>query len=138
MTAERKKVLELLAEGKITTEEAEKLLDKLAASGPEVSTAKEPSRVDAAAAGKKLRYLRIQVERPGGDQVNMRVPLSFLRTGTGLLAVLPARASEKLIESGIDLSALAGLKGEELEEALRELNVDIDRSNGKKVRIFCE
>ena len=33
MSAERRKVLEMLALGKITAEDAEKLLDKLAASG---------------------------------------------------------------------------------------------------------
>ncbi len=138
MTSEKKKVLELLAAGKITAEEAEKLLDKLEASGPETNTSKEPLSAGAEAAERKPRYLRIQVERPGGDHVNMRVPLSFARSGSGLLAVLPLRVSEKLAEYGIDFSEIAGLKGEKLDEALQELNIDIDRNNGKKVRIFCE
>ena len=138
MSAERKKVLELLAAGKITAEDAEKLLDKLDVQGGAPSAARELGPTDEGSAGKKLRYLRVQVERPNGDHVNMRVPLSFMGKGMGLVAVMPPRVLERLSENGIDLSAIASLKGEELEAALRELNVDIDRSGGKKVRIFCE
>ena len=138
MTAEKKKVLDLLAAGKITSEDAEKLLDKLDPSGSESGKTKDSAEEGHAASARKPRYLRIEVDRPGGDQVNMRVPLAFVRTGTGLLGVLPARVSEKLRESGIDFAGLAALKSEDLDETLRELNMTIDRSNGKKVRIFCE
>ena len=62
MSAERKKVLELLATGKITTEEAEKLLNKLdtlagteSESGPTVFSEAKPSD------SKPLRYLRVEV-----------------------------------------------------------------------------
>jgi len=34
--------------------------------------------------------------------------------------------------------ALSDLKGDELNEALNELCVDIDSNDGKHVRIFCE
>ena len=69
---------------------------------------------------------------------SVRVPLAILRTGIKLLAVLPSKVSERLVEGGIDLSALRDLHREELVEHLRELHVDVDSKNGDKVRIFCE
>ena len=53
-------------------------------------------------------------------------------------AELPPRVNEKLAEKRIDLSALAELKGEEVEQALRDLLVNVDGPEGKKVHVFCE
>lgn len=136
MSAERKKVLEMLAEGKITAEDAARLLDKLAACGADPGAAEEQARKESPSQPQKQRYLRIVVDSPDRDQVNVRIPLAFLRTG--ILAVLPARVNEKLAEKGIDLSAFAGLKGQDLTDALQDLNLDVDARDGKKVRIFCE
>ena len=137
MSAETRKVLEMLAEGKITAEEADRLIEKL--TGPASGQAPpEEKKANGASEPKKQRYLRIVVERPGQDQVNLRVPLSFTRTGTRLLGVLPLKVIERLGEHGIDLSALADLKGEDLAEAIESTNIDIDKGDGKKVRIFCE
>ena len=137
MSAERKKILEMVAEGKISAEDGERLLDKIATPAAEGSATKEALPAEAAG-GKKCRYLRILVERPGEDNVNVRVPLAFTRTGARLLAVMPRRVTERLAEQGIDLEALSALKGEELGQALEELHVDIEKGDGKKVKIFCE
>ncbi len=134
MTAERKKVLELLAAGKITPDEAEKLLEKLDA-GP--AGAQSTPNGEPAGEGKQPRFLRILVEKPGHDQVNVRLPLSLCRTGK-LIALLPERVNERLAERGIDLSGFNSLKGEDLEEALRTLNIDVEKGDGKRVRVFCE
>jgi len=136
MSVETRKVLEMLAEGKINAEDAERLLDKLAA-------AKEPAENSLAetqegpSATIPRKYLRILVNGDGKD-VNVRVPLSFVRTGVGLMAVLPPRIADKLHDKGFDLSALKDLKGDELNEALNTLNIHIDSSDGKHVRVFCE
>lgn len=140
MSAERKKVLELLATGKITTEEAEKLLNKLdtlagaeSASGPAVSSEAKSSD------SRPLRYLRVEVEKPGsGDNVNVRIPLSFIRASAGLHFLLPQNVQDKLYANGVDIGSLSRLKGQELENVLKELNVQVDESGGKKVRVFCE
>ena len=137
MSAERKKVLELLAAGKISAEEAEKLLEKLEANSAGRPDAQQAAGGDAAEPAKHPRFLRIQVDKPGKDQVNVRVPLSLCRTAK-LMAFLPARVSERLAERGIDLSGFNDLKGEDLEEAFRTLNIDIEKDDGKKVRVFCE
>ena len=136
MSVETKKVLDMLAEGKITSEDAERLLDKLAAvkEPPENSV---PETQESPTATTPRKYLRIIVNGDGKD-VNMRVPLSFVRTGVGLMAVLPPRVADKLNDKGFDLSALAALKGDELNEALNTLNITIDNSDGKHVRVFCE
>ncbi len=136
MSAERKKVLEMLAEGKITTEEAERLLDKIFAARP----ADRQEKTDGVSASepKKQRYLRIVLQRPGEDLLNVRIPLAFTRSGARLLAVLPPRVSERLREHGIDLAAFTSLKNGELAQAIEDMNVQIERGSGKKVSIFCE
>jgi hypothetical protein len=137
MSVERKKVLEMLAEGKINPEEAERLIDRLIHSSEEDRTAVEPGSGEGRPAG-KLKYLRVVVNSHDNDRVNIRIPLELVRTGIKLTTMLPAEANEKLAEKGVDLSHLGKLQGEQLIEALRELNVDIDSSDGDKVRIFCE
>lgn len=136
MSVETRKVLEMLAAGKITSEDAERLLDKLnAVTEPSPSNAHEAHDGSASSAARK--YLRVVVAGSGKD-VNMRVPLNFVRTGVGLVGVLPMDVTTKLAEKGIDLGALSQLKGDRLDEALNALDVDIDSGNGKHVRIFCE
>ncbi len=137
MSQETKKVLEMLAAGQITVEDAEKLLEKLGAGG-RAGAPRDRDNEPTTATGPKLRFLRVVVDSPDSDRVNIRVPLAFVRTGIRLLAVLPPRANERLAKEGIDLSALRDLEGPELTEALKELNVDIDAEDGKKVRVFCE
>ena len=178
MSKETKKVLEMLVAGQITADDAEKLLEKLGASGPGAAAPGAPedaseaadktvqervrdagervqgaaedkssqrvwgwkfsSRDEAAASGQKLRFLRIVVDKPGDDQVNIRVPLPFLRAGMKLLGVIPPPVSERLAEKGIHIAALSDLKGAELVDELKDLHVDVDNKNGEKVRIYCE
>lgn len=168
MSEERKQVLAMLAEGKITPDEAERLLEKLgenepgpgrsrrhhgagrghrrlkrlhfgAAALPEDEAEADDERSEDGAAPKAApKYLRVEVNSKGGDQVNVRVPLRLIRTGLKLSTMLPTKTTAKLADKGIDLSELGSLQGEELVEALRELNVDVDSSDGDTVRVFCE
>ncbi len=149
MSSERKQVLDLLAQGKITAEDAERLLDKLERgngpaedrdpreeSGPRAGTTltDEPAQ---SAARKRARYFRIVVNDKG-DRVNIRIPLFFVRAGLKLTTVMPPHARRRLEEKGIDLSNLSSLNGEELEDALREVTIDVAGEDGETVRIFCE
>lgn len=138
MSVERKKILEMLAEGKISAEDAERLLDKVSGGTAEPAQLNAGPGAEATASPKKPRYLRILVERPGEDNVNVRIPLAFTRTGSRLLAVLPRRVSERLSDQGIDLGALSALNDEDFAKALEELHVDIEKGDGKKVKICCE
>ncbi len=159
MSQETKKVLEMLASGQISADDAEKLLEKLGASGParprpRLPRAPRGSRanplLNALGMGEfppattlllwaeKLRFLRVVVDSPDRDQVDIRVPLQFVRAGMKLLGVIPPQVSAKLAEKGIDLAALRDLKGGELVDELQDLHVDVDSKNGEKVRIYCE
>lgn len=137
MSAERRKIIEMLAEGKITPDDAERLLDKLG---------RTPEHDDAGSTGDLAerprtgipKYLRVVVNSTNNDHVNIRVPLALVRTGLKLSTMLPPQASEKLSEKGIDLSHLSELKGDELLEALRELTVDVTSGDGDTVRVYCE
>jgi len=133
MTIERKKVLEMLAAGKITADDAEKLLDALQAGGPGRSGPNEPIGSDPGA--KKQRYLRIVVDKPGEEPKNVRIPLPF--AGSKLLHVLPPNIVERLNEFGFDVKNLNSTKAEDILK-LDQLNIAVQKGNGKRVRIFCE
>jgi hypothetical protein len=121
----------MLAEGKITAGDAEKLLDKLNVCSSDAS-AKEKVP-EASAAPKQPRVMRIVVERPGHEAVNIRMPLAFTRTGSRLMAVLPLSVTEKLSDLGIDVATLG-----EMTSSIEDMHIDVDKGNGKRVQIFCE
>jgi len=134
MSEETRKVLEIVAEGKISASDGERILEKLAASAQSAPAEKVESAQPAA---KKPRFLRIVVDKPGQEQVNVRMPLSFTRSGRSLLAVLPSRVGEKLAELGIDFSALGSENCEDWAQALEDAGINVEKGD-KKVRIFCE
>ena len=130
MSEERTRILEILAQGTITVEETEKLLEAVGTAPPHP------------ALGRKLpKYLRVEIT--GKDHVNVRVPVQLLRTGIKLGALLPDSAKGKVdtaLESkGVDLD-LSRLKSEDVDEFLRQLaDLSIDIDDGEdKVRVFCE
>ncbi len=148
MNNEEKQVLDMLAQGKITADEAARLLGRLrgpegTADSPPIGAGPSTPGATAAAAesrgtGAAAKYLRVTVDSTDGDKVNIRVPLELVRTGIQLGAMLPSEAREKLDARGIDISRLGGMEGERLVEALRELTVDVDSAKGERIRIFCE
>jgi hypothetical protein len=148
MSAETKKILEMLAAGKISHEDAERLLDKLsgAAAAPETSgqQANPGANATSAAPGgtasepQRPRYIHIQVDRPGRDDVNVRVPISNVRGGAHWMAFLPLRVAEKLSEYGIDLGCLDKMNDEQFRRAMDRINVEVESRSGKRVRIYAE
>jgi len=138
MSEETRKVLEMLADKKITAEEAEKLLEKLSAQPSAEAKPAEPTASSSNSSSSKPRFLRIVVDKPGQDQVNVRMPLAFARSGSHLLAVLPTRVREKLAEQGIDIAGIGAVDAKEWTDAVENLNIDIEKGDGKKVKIFCE
>jgi hypothetical protein len=148
MSAETKKILEMLAAGKISQEDAERLLDKVsgAAAAPETSghQANPGTNATSAPAGgsasepQRPRYIHIQVDRPGRDDVNVRVPISSVRGGAHWMAFLPLRVADKLSEYGIDLGCLEKMNDEQFRKAMDRINVDVQSRSGKRVRIYAE
>lgn len=137
MSLETRKVLDMLAEGKITPADAEKLLEKLqgAAAGTDESPTEPPTPKTNA------RFLRIVVDEPGKKPVNIRMPLAFARAGLSMAGMLPRGVADKLKERGIDVGQIRfhnGFGKDDNVEILKQLDLDIDKGDGKKVRIFCE
>ncbi len=148
MDENSKKILEMLAEGKITAAEAERLLDKLGrvrpAEAEEAPGAETPEEFVPAfttaerTPPKNPKYLRVLVHSEGGDKVNVRVPMALVKTGIRLGALMPEHARKELEGKGVDLSALSDLDGEALVQALAELTVDVESGSGDQVKVFCE
>ncbi len=140
MNEQRKDILDMLAEGKITAEEAEQLIAALERDQPPVA-----SSLDTRPKG-KAKYLRVVVDNlengePG--RVNVRVPLQLLRAGVRLAALIPpqalGQANAELNKSGVPFD-LTQLKPEQLEalvDHLDEMTVEVDQPDAK-VRVFCE
>lgn len=126
MSEERIRILKLVAEGKATPEEAERLFDAVGKDAPVPAPRKAP------------RFLRVTVDSSDGDKVNIRVPLALVRAGMKFGALVPREAREQMEEKGIDLSALSSMDTEELIEALQELEVNVDSHDGDIVKVFCE
>ena len=138
MSEERRKILEMLQEGKISVDEAERLLSAL--SSPEIEEREQSSEKG------KLRYLRILVE-PGPEskekeRVNVRVPLKLIRAGLKLASFIPHHAqtkvNEALKEKGIDFD-FKKVTSEDLEDLITQLDdLTVDVEGKEKVRIYCE
>jgi hypothetical protein len=141
MNDHRRRILDMLAEGKITADEAERLIAAL----------EKPSESAVPPTGASPRYLRVVVDEEKGaagdapKKVNIRVPLQLLRAGVRLAGVMPEHARERvnqrLRERGIAFD-IAQLKPENVEELIAQLNdvsVDVDAANGhRRVKVFCE
>ncbi|MFB7585905.1 hypothetical protein [Streptomyces sp. NPDC056169] len=143
MNEQRRQVLQMLAEGKITADEAERLIEALEREQPEppAHTSTRPKA--------RPKYLRVVVDaadETGGDgasRVNIRVPLQLLRAGVRLASLLPpqalAKVNEELSRSGvpIDLTELKPQHLEELIDHLDDVVVDVEDPEAN-VKIFCE
>lgn len=134
MNNPRMKILEMLAEGKISADEASALLEKINTS----EKAEEPKPADVEPGSRSPRYLRVVVDSSDGDKINVKVPMSLIRTGIKLSALMPENAADAVKEQGIDLGALKDLPADELIDALRELEVDVDSADGDTIRVFTE
>ena len=142
MNEQRRQILEMLADGKITADEAERLIDAVEREQP------EPAPGAASRPKPRPKYLRVLVssDDPGGDgpsRINIRVPLQLLRAGVRLTSLLPPQAITKinaeLDKSGvpIDLTELKPQHIEELIDQLDEITVDVNDPDSK-IQVFCE
>jgi len=146
MNDDRRSILDMLAAGKITADEAERLLSALdRTSGPAPGSAAADPGYPANRAAPK--YLRVSVdtdeEEGGPTKVNIRVPMQLLRAGVRLSSLIPPKARDEvnaaMAKEGIpfDINQLKPENLEELVDQLGELTVDVDQEK-TKVRIFCE
>ena len=137
MNEERKKVLNMLADGKISADEAERLISALENKTTETS----PQTALTKTLDNLPRYLFVKVDAVDGDKVNIRVPLKLVKAGIKLQALLPQDAQDKinakLNEKGINLDDFKDENFKDLLDALTEFEVNVDDKKGDKVRIYC-
>ncbi len=136
MKEERKKILEMLQQGKVTVEEAEKLLAALTSAEEDKPGAGKPA----------CKYLKVIVE-PGPqsedrDRVNIRVPMKLIRAGLKFAAFVPKHAhasiNQALHEKGIDMD-FTQITQEDIEELVSQLSdLTVEVEGKEKVRICCE
>jgi hypothetical protein len=151
MNEHRRQILEMLAAGKISADEAERLIAAVEAPSPNPTSDAGSSTV----AKSRPKYLRVLVDTDEGSngsydgptKVNVRVPMQLLRAGVRLAGLIPQqalqRANQAMQEKGvpIDLSQIKPENLEDLVEQLNDLSVDVDQKEAGakvKVRVFCE
>jgi len=138
---QRRQVLEMLAAGRITAEEADRLISALDRGQPAATATEQPKS--------KAKYLRVVVESSdhfGGEgpgKVNIRVPMQLLRAGVRLASLIPPQAlehaNEALRKQGVpfDLTQLRPQHIEELDDQLDDLTVHVEQPD-VKVQVFAE
>jgi hypothetical protein len=162
MSESQKKILEMLAENKISVDDAHRLLSALGAEEG-AHTGNKNTGQDAAGnlVNKVLssrKYLRVTVTPPEGGtddkgnpfhdgnvgRVNVRIPMSLVRAGIKLTSLIPADALDKansaLREKGIKFD-VRNIKQEDIEElidALGDMQIDVEGGKGEKVKVFVE
>lgn len=148
MSEERLQILQMLAEGKITAEQAEKLLDAIGekqhGAKPEAKEERAENKEETKS-GEKPKCLRIMVtgKHGKGDNVNIRIPLQLIRAGVKMKSLLPFEVREKLSSKmkinnidwdikNLDEDSMNGFF-----KSLKEMSIDIDEED-ESVKIFCE
>ncbi|MBU0984689.1 MAG: hypothetical protein KKA42_12505 [candidate division Zixibacteria bacterium] len=142
MGNEKQQILSMLAEGKITVDEAERLLDATEGSTDQPKPI-EPEVIKTKGSPKSLY---IQVNPKNGHshkgQVNIRVPLMLIKAGVKLGAVMPGKSKESVNAAlrdhglNIDVGNLDSAAMDELIHSLSEASIDIDDEK-ETVRIYC-
>ena len=144
MSDDTRRILELVAQGKITVDEADELMRAL--DGRRASAA-PPSDADARERPAP-RWILINVHKDAKEgkhdkDVNIRVPIAVVKSGMRLGALIPGLAGDqvasRLREKGLDID-FSKLDAASIDTMLRELgetNIEIE-SGRAHVRITCE
>ena len=148
-----RRILDMLQEGKITVDEADRLLKAVTAEAPAGAAAAGEPPADGRA---RPRWIRINVQKPANDlgqkakNVNIRVPIGIVKGGMRLGAIIGTfagdKAARRMKAEGLDIdlakisSDLSQMNGPEFDEFLRSLNeTNIEIEDGKStVRITAE
>ncbi len=150
-TDDTRRILDMLAQGKITVDDADRLLKAVGTAQP----AETPAADAATDEPHRTRRMRINVHKPANEyrrekDVNIRVPIAVVKGGMRLGAIIATFAGEKAAQRmkarGLDLDLakingdLSKMNGAEFDAFLKSLgDTDIEIDDGKsQVRITCE
>jgi len=146
MSDNQKRILQMLAEGKISVEEATRLLSLVSTeSGSTVNQTSFNSE-----SKHSLKYLYVQVEPKEGHQkdaehsrVNIRIPIGLIRAGIKLKALIPPQVADDVNRAikdkgfNFDIREIKDEYLEELINALGDTEINVD-SQEATVRIHAE
>jgi hypothetical protein len=145
MSEQKRQILQMLTEGKINTDEAERLLSALeteSGTSYKMQVSKtEPEN------GHKPKFLHIKVQsEPGGnhkhENVDVKIPLVLLKAGMKLHSIVPEKTKSKinahLAEKGFgfDLNQIDAEHIDSIIQALTESSIDIE-ADQEKIKIYC-
>lgn len=126
MNEEKRKILEMVKEGKVTFEEAEQLLDKLNLSESSENTPKirKPN---------SKRFLRVRVTEDDKVKANVNIPIALAEVGLNLIP------KDKLKVDGkqINMDQILKLIEEGTEGELVNIDAE-DEGKNYKVNIFID
>lgn len=145
MSEDRSRILNMLAEGKISAEEAERLLDALDSRGGTAAASTGPAiKGDPGPLLEAMpKFLYVKVNAADGDTVDVKIPIALVRSGLKLTSLIPPQAMDQINSSmsehgmSVDFANLKPEDIDELVEALREMEINVDSTNGDKVRVYC-
>jgi hypothetical protein len=117
MQEDRMQILKMLEEGKITAEEAARLMDALQAS---CETEEKPQT------GRRL-LIKVTDAKTGKKKVNLKIPIGLARIAAKFV---PPKAKQKLAQEGVDVDEVmaqvfAGNVGKIVDVESDEENVEI-------------
>ena len=136
MQEQRKKILKMLAEGKINEQQAEELLDAIDSNEEKnetISVVKDKAdfeegfnefKADVLKSGES--YLLVYVNSVDGDTVKVKLPMSFVK-----IMISAAKSKENINFNGVDLDTET-LKNA-IDNGLVGRIVEVESDNGDKV-----
>ena len=138
MSDEKRRILEMLSNGKITVEEATELLQ--AVEWPANAAPASPG-TETSAPARRARWLRLtvdkNVENGRKKEVNLRIPASLVRAGVRLGSIIPFAETGFVAGGRGSFARIDGKQLDELLDNMGEMTIDIE--DGKsQVRIWCE
>lgn len=129
MEEERRQILEMLAKGKINSEEAEKLLNAVD-KGSDVES-------DSSEKIKNPKYMIIMVRKNKGKSrdINVKIPLFMIRAGVKLSSFLPGGAKDSIGEAfkknnmDINSDTFGPENFQQMIGIMEEMKIDIDKED---------
>lgn len=123
MDQERKQVLEMVRDGKLTVDEAQKILDAMIEGDERTRSDASPKR--------SPRFLRIRVKDEDGSRVNLNIPISLAKV---MMRFVPGEVRGTLSDQNVDLDAIL----EAVREGAEGQLIHVKEEDGDEVEISVE
>jgi hypothetical protein len=138
MSDSQKRILQMLAEGKISVEEATRLLSLV---GADTGAAGNSTATSEPKPRPKYLYVKVEPKEGAKDfekgRVNIRIPVGLIRAGMKLKALIPDKAADDMNramkDKGInfDIRDIKDADLEELIDALGDTEINIDSADAE-------